>query len=338
VSERYSALGWAFSIVLAPQIAGPDREFLRLSLHLRELNLITFFQKLVLLAGSAAVVLLRGSSLKGLAAVAVVSTLASAVIARGVSRRVLLAQGASQESLVGRAGPPVFETLSKSISGFSLWQHLSGIVINWVQTMDLFFLGALRLPARELGLYASALKIANFSVAVPLALSSSFLVWIGRRVASDQGRREERRHLARLSGLLAAGVAVQCAILMGAAPWVLSLLSRGRWSATEQETMVGWLRWILGGTLPYCAALLLGYWLLVRVELRRVLIQVYLPWLVFSLAAYASAAFLGGPSGAARANVAVGAAYAILNLVLAARSFKDEGPAEAPGEFTGEFR
>ncbi|RYZ87968.1 MAG: hypothetical protein EOP06_11775, partial [Proteobacteria bacterium] len=40
-SIRFFSMIWAFSLVLMPQIAGPDREYLRLSLNLKQLNFVT---------------------------------------------------------------------------------------------------------------------------------------------------------------------------------------------------------------------------------------------------------------------------------------------------------
>jgi O-antigen/teichoic acid export membrane protein len=58
------ALIWAFALALAPQLSGPEREFLRLSLRLKTLNLISLTQKCFLLGGTVGVVLIFGSRQK----------------------------------------------------------------------------------------------------------------------------------------------------------------------------------------------------------------------------------------------------------------------------------
>jgi hypothetical protein len=97
----------------------------------------------------------------------------------------------------------------------------------------------------------------------------------------------------------------------------LRLLSRGRWSDAEQEIMVKWLRWILGGVAFYLSVILVGCWLQVRVSLREVFVRLYLPWLGISAGAYAFEARAGGPTATAQANVLVGATYMILSVALA---------------------
>jgi hypothetical protein len=305
---KFWSLVWAFSLALAPQISGPDREFLRLNLQLSELNALSLYQKASLLGGTVFAALVFPNRIEILAAVAVFSTASTAVAARYVVRKSLRLRGASETAIHGREGGGVVQVISESLIGFSIWQHLNGVIVGWVQTMDLFFLGFLRFPARELGLYAAVLKLANFAIAIPLALANTFSLWIGRRSASS-GLDRERLELLRLTGILLLGVAVQGVILYFLSPWIFGKLSHGRWSEAEQGEMLKWMKWILTGSSLFAAAWPAVSWLIVRSDIRRLFSRFYLPWGCISAGIYISMIQWKGLDGAALANVFVTLAY-----------------------------
>lgn len=316
--ERFFALVWAYSLVLAPQIAGADREFLRMDLRLKQLNFVSLYQKLVLLGGTAAVALLLPGRIDGIAAVAAFSALSSAGIAFAMARAAIGPVPATR-GLV----PTTFETLADSLKTFTLWTHLSGVLNNWILTMDLFFLGFLGYPARTVGLYAAVLKLANFSMAAPLALSNLFSVALGRRAADDPSRKGERREMWRYTALLGAGTLVQAAVIALLAPWLIELLSHGRWSPAEQLEMREWLLWILGGGVIVGATFLLGTWLTLRGDVRALFFRVSVPWTVLAVAIYACAARNAGAQGAAIANPIVGACLFGLLCIQARRQLRN---------------
>lgn len=309
--DRFFALIWAYSLALAPHMSAADREFLRLDLKLKELNAISLYQKIVLLAGTVTVALVDSSRIDLFAVVAAFSAVSSGLLARWRARAALRAYGASEASLAGREGPSVMGTLTESIKTFSIWSHFAGILMNWVQTMDLFFLGVFHVAARQIGLYAAVLKISNFSMALPMALSNLFSLWIGRR-APEAGHKREHSELMRLSLWLFAGSTVQAIVIYFVTPFVLAFLSRGRWTLDEQAKMTGWIGWMLGGTVFLSSTFLVGSWLTLRTRISRLFFRVYVPWVVFSLFVYSISVYLGGTQMAATANLIVGGAYLLL--------------------------
>jgi hypothetical protein len=313
--DRFYSLIWAFSLVLAPQLSGPDREFLRLDLQLKTLSALSLYQKLSMLCGTVIAALFFPGRLDVLAAFSVFSSLSTYKIASYQVKKQLRLEGASEAAIRGHEGPSVLTTLKEALATFSGWQHGIGVVMGWVQTMDLFFLSLLRFPGKEVGLYAAVLKIANFSLLLPTALSNLFTIWVGRR-AVDAGHVEEVREIKRLTSLLSLGILVQGLVLYVVAPLIFSALSHGRWSPEDLGAMQTWFAWILAGSGIFGALLLISSWLLVRSPLPRYFRQVYLPWMVISLLAYfgmIQTHMNGSPYlGAATANVVVSISYAIL--------------------------
>lgn len=309
-AECFFALVWAFSLALGPQIAGADREYLRLDLRLKELNGLSLWQKLSLLGGTTAAAFALPGRMDALAGAALFSVLSAAVLARWRVRELLRAKGADSEALRGRRGPPILATLADSLGTFSIWSHLLGVIANWIQTLDLFFLGAfqgsLGLRARELGLYAATLKLANFSQALPMALSNLFSVRLGREMPEDRiARRAEAGLVLRSTAGLGSVALVQGAAILALAPWATRVLSHGRWSEEEQTRMVGWLVWILGGAVLLTLTYIPTSWLVIRGRISAVFLRVSLPWLALALGIYGAAAATAGADGVARANVAV---------------------------------
>ncbi len=319
-ASRGWALLWAFALALGPQIAGADREFLRMRLKLVELNSLSLYQKLSLAVGTVLATFALGGQLWAIAAAAVFSVFSSAVMAKWITRRVLIEDGASAASLAGREGPPVLSTISDALVRFSGWQHASGVVQNWVQTMDLFFLGAVGsatgLLARDLGLYASVLKLAGLTGALPTALTNSFQVWLAQETGEGSRRQNERKRLPRFAAMLFAATLLQAAVLIWVSPWILTWLSHGRWSSEEVGQMISWLKWILAGNALFFTLVLPASWLLLRTSVRGLFLRLSLPWLAFSIAAYGLSAWFWGLSGAAMANIPVALVYGILLLPL----------------------
>jgi len=301
-SDRFFSLIWAFSLSLAPQISGPDREFLRMELRIRELSWLSFFQKLSLLAGTAVAALIFPGNLFALAGFAAISALGTAWMARWRAEKRLP---------VGAGAIDPIHVLKESLTSFSLWQHLLGVVLNWVQTMDVLILGVFRFPAREVGLYAAVLKLANLTTAAPNALCNLLSVWIGRRDRGT-GLADERRRIGELSLLLVAAIVAQAIALWFVSPWILSALSHGRWSGEEMIVMRRWLAWMLTGIGLFASTFMLSSWLALRTQVASMFVRVYLPFGVFALATYSALAWRWGLEGAAGGNVAVMVIYWIL--------------------------
>jgi hypothetical protein len=311
-SQRFFPMIWAFCLVLMPQIAGADREYLRLSLNLRQLNLLTAVQKSMMLGGLMMVVFAFQSSIPALACFTALIAAINAILAKICVDRTLLASGATRSDMAGEGGPGVREVLYHSLRSYSFWNHISGNVLSWVQTMDLFFLGTFSLPAHQVGLYAFALKISNMALMLPTAIANSFQIWLGRRISTPQGDLLEWRQQKRFSIILAGIVGLACLAIAVLAPAIFTALARGRWSAEEQTTMSAWMYWILGGAFLYSSALPTAFWLQVRVSTFELFKKIYLPWLICSLLAYGYGTWSNGFEGAAMANVAVGAVFVCL--------------------------
>ena len=101
-SETFWGLIWAFSLALGPQIAGADREYLRISLQLETLSLLTFYQKIVLFLGTLAMVFFFPGMVAPLAGVAVFSMASTAFAARMLVNESLISQGATSDSIRGK--------------------------------------------------------------------------------------------------------------------------------------------------------------------------------------------------------------------------------------------
>jgi hypothetical protein len=311
--ENFYAIFWAFILVLSPQVMGADREFLRLSLRLKELNVQTLIQKALLLGGTILVALFHPSSLAGFFWVALFSLLISASwIAFRVEK--VLRQDYPKEQLNQPVSLTHRQIIWNSIHGFSFWGHISGVIWGWTQTMDVFFLGLFSFPAREIGLYASALKIGNLIQALPLAVQNIFSVWLGRRTQLKD-EKPEKEKLLKLTGLIALLNLIQWCGLVILSPWILRLLSRGRWQETEIETMRHWLAWIAAGFGVFSIGVLGIAWIVARMDVKRALYRVYIPWLVISLAGFAAATHFGGPTGAASIRMVVSISFLALMLI-----------------------
>ncbi|HAR43536.1 MAG TPA: hypothetical protein DCS07_13055, partial [Bdellovibrionales bacterium] len=207
---------------------------------------------------------------------------------------------------VPHALPSAIATLRYSLTSFSLWSHVQGVLYGWVQTMDLFVLGlggllggAAVIPAATLGLYATVSKLTGFAFALPQALGNLFSLWLGRRTSDPS---ERKRVWNTSGGLFLIGVA-QALVLTLLAPLILHFLSRGRFSPSDIAEMSHWFYFKIWSTTGWVAALVMMSWLFARGHIRAVLFQITLPWAAFSLLAFTLAARLGGPSATAQANV-----------------------------------
>lgn len=297
--DRLFALLWAFSLPLAPQIAGPDRELLRIDLKLRELNFVTLFQRGLYLVFLLLAVRFYGSSMGALAIASATAVLLSAGVCR-----FLVERNFREIVPVHSSADSFTRIISRSLSGFSIWNHIAGIVIGWMQTMDLFFLGIFHFSPLDIGLYSTVLKLSNFTLAAPFAFSNLYSVHLGRvdpRQDLTQRRGEWRQMLRFTLGMVAFAVC-QILIFRLASPWILSTLSRGRWTEYDLGRMLGWLNWLLPSCALFGSLLLWTAWLNVRTPIRALVLRAYVPWGVLALSVYALFIYRSGPDGAAYAN------------------------------------
>lgn len=310
-SLKFFSMLWAFNLALAPQIFGADREFLRLSLRLKLLNLLTLVQKVILISGVLLVVLYAPTRIDFLALAVIFSTLFSAFILRLESNKSLKAMGASSEDLKGGNGLKFSSAIRESIFSFSLWQHLFGVILNWVQTMDLFVLSYFSFSPKLIGLYGVAVKLVNFSTAIPMALANMFSVWLGRRLKeSNEGF--ELKKLTQFTSFLILGSVVQGIVLYCLSPKVLSLLSRGRWNADEQILIIEWIHYLLLGTVIMTGTFFVTGWLAVRRSTAKLFKYVSLPLAILGLLSYYYAVSSGGLDRMAQYKVVIMVVYWVL--------------------------
>jgi hypothetical protein len=296
--DRCASLSWAFLLVLIPQVAGPDREYLRLDLRLRELNLLTLVQKGVLLIGVIGVSVGFPGSVWHLVGVAGACLMVTAFLAARWNLQLMGGdRSRTRLSLAERRG-----IIRDAVASFGLPQHGIGILVGWTQTMDLFILSSVGTDPRVLGLYGAVLKLGNFASAIPVALANGFSIRIAQGVESIEGRWLNRRSALLVASTLGLGLA-----LWGVSPWLLGLLSRGRWTLQEIAQMREWLGWILAGVSLYAGTLLWTSWLSVRSSVTRLLLEVFLPWAGLSVLTYSACFRLGGIRAVAQGNVLVGA-------------------------------
>jgi hypothetical protein len=279
-AERCFALLWAFGMAMAQFMSTPDRDFLRMELDFSGANQMNLIQRLSMLLGTLAILVLVRDTFAWLAIWAWCVTLVTA----GLSRRI--AEGRLKKSARSLPWLQQARFVFSSIRGVGLWNHLSGIVFSTLQTFPVLLAGALMLEPMTTGVLASVGKLANLAFAIPLAFSNAFSVWLARRfVAPNEGpeRVEYHRLRAFLVGVVAIAV-VQILILWLLAPWLTDLLSRGRWPEQYLVESVSWLPWLALSTLPLLLASAASVWWVARKDPARVFWRVYAPW---GLAAYA---------------------------------------------------
>ena len=303
--NRFFALIWAFSLALAPQISGADREYLRLDLRLKQLNAITLTQKLLLLLGTIWVVLFRPTEIAYLALVALSSALVGAFMAHAFVKKAL-PQGGSGTFLITQR-----QVISEAIGSFSIWRHLSGVITNWVQTLDLFFLGfVFRFPARLIGLYSAALKIGNFSNALPMALANSISVWIAQGEAKDQN--SEILRLKKTGFYFTVLCVVQGMVFWLLLPLLTNSIGSLHQTVEEAAEMVVWMRWILVGNSLLCCTYPVTSWIAQRGFITTLFWKVQLPWVLLTALTYGIGAWKWGAQGAAVGNSIVAVLYLFL--------------------------
>lgn len=282
IQDRFWALSWAFAMVLTPQLSGADREFLRLSLCLKELNALTLMQKVAMIGGTLIAAIFYPGSLMALG----VSALAVAACATWVAYRMTrsetsIGDGSAMGPSARLKGLTAVQTIFEALSSYSIWTHLAGVVNGWMQTLDILLAGVFGFPAREVGLYASASKLANLTTALPMALANWYTVWLGRQPKAGT-QAEELRQLLGWTLRLCAFVLLQAVVFYFLSPWILSVLSRGRWSMDEQIAMREWMAWMLMGMTAIGITYLLQNWFWLRRNPARFFAWTYLPWLLFT--------------------------------------------------------
>jgi hypothetical protein len=304
--DFFCALVWAFSIVLGPQITGADREFLRVDLELRVLNIATFFQKTTLLGGTAFVAWWTGGNLPILALVAFSSLVLSMGLCWALARSALKRKGELHADAKFSSWGFIWHVLKD----FTIWNNLCGNIWGWMIAADVLFLSWTGLSERSIGLYSSALKLANLSFALPTALQSVFMIWIGRKAAEKHHAKSIfPPELNRIWPFYALVVVAQAALLAIGAPYVLLYISKQKWSAEELVTVQHCFYWAMGAAVLVSFGSLHQYWFILRTSTRRFFWTAMLPWGISGAALMTILCFSRGIPGALWAKQGVAVLY-----------------------------
>lgn len=293
------AFVWAFTLALTPQVLGPDRELLRLELKLKKLNVLNLFQKITLLLATIIASKAASGDLRLLALLTAASTALTWIFLVATQPR------------VEKTKVSALSVLRDSVASYTLFSHVNGVIFNGVQTLDLLFLNYFKFPPSVLGLYGAALKLANFTQAIPMALSHTVQLWMGRQTENMT----ELQKVKKLSFGFFIGTGFQNLFLVFLSPWLISLLSHGRWTLEQQMMVRTWLTALLFGTWIFSSTFLWSGWLAIRTSTKQMLFQIYLPLLAASGVIYGLAAREFGPNGVAWANVVVYLIYAVFLLI-----------------------
>lgn len=203
-----------------------------------------------------------------------------------------------------------YEKIKKAFFHIVLWIHLGGVITQVIQTLDVFALNIFNVELAEIGRYGIALKAANFFQILPIALASSFGVYLARNHPEDRGK--EPALVLRYSFLFVLLTGTLFALGMVVGEPLLAFLAKGKLDAESLARTSQYFRWQLAGVLILCAGYPLTTYLAIRGSLAKLFFQAGLPWLVISAVTYFWASSRGALI-AAQANVIVASANIILH-------------------------
>ena len=202
-------------------------------------------------------------------------------------------------------------------SSIVFWVHVNGVISQSVQTLDVFFLSHFDTALSDIAVYSLALKAANFFQMLPIALASSFGIYLARSKVPDTlvGHSRERGLALKLASVFVVGsVAMLMGGLLVAEP-LLSILGRGKLAdpvvLSQAKQYFGWQ---LAGVLLLGAGHPITTYMGARVALPPLVLRVALPWALLSTGIFYWAA-RGGPLNTAQANLIVYGGFNLLMLV-----------------------
>ncbi len=273
--ERFFPLLWAFGLALAPQVSGPDRDYLRYELELTTVNFINALQRFGVIIVSLAVILLADARAEYLASGVWLILIGTALLSR------LAAENRFSLDVPMQGFSEAVTRIWESSRGFSLWAHLGGVIFGTLLGFPVLLAGLMRIDAASTGIFAAASKLANFSLAIPLALSQAFTLWLSRRVKPQVGSEDAKIEYRRF-GVFMAGIGglalAQVLVLLLAARSFMQLLSRGRWTIEEIAAGSSWLASLALIQIPFILFSASAPWFNARSGLVGSILRVYLPW------------------------------------------------------------
>ena len=307
-SDRFYSMARAFFLFYFALSCGVDREYLRMELDLKVLNLFTVYQKLFAFLGCLFVLRTDPSRIDLLALVAVLSIVSTALFVQlYVNKKIkksLIIENVQNKSV----DCPL--SVKVSILQHAIWPHLSAYIWIWIQSLDLLYLEWFGYSSKTTGLYGAGLKISNLSMAIPFALSTYITILLGRKKTVEKKSDLKTLLFSMKWGAIAS--VVQFCVLYLLLPQIIEIFSRGRWSLEERNDLRNWIIWILASGVLMNLTFLMSNWLLVRAQVKLVFYKAYLPWAVFSLVVYGASGQYFGPIGLAVSNFAVVLFYFVL--------------------------
>lgn len=314
VVDFYAYL-WAFTLYTGMHWSGADREFLRLELQLKTLNLLTLMQKVLLFVGSLACGLVFPERVDYLCYWAVFSWVFSSLVTTSITRKTITVHALAMPEMK-TVTPTHGETLVHCFKGFSIWFHLNGIILSWIQGLHLNVLAWMRYPESIMGIFGVAVKLANLTTVLPSALGNWFQVYLGREKRSE----DETSALFKRSFQLFAVSIFQGAVIYLLAPYLLQILGSRQdalnaWTEKEYEVCLNWTAGLVITLMILNGSWLFYFWVNQRGNVKRLLFQVFIPWLLIAGFIYCLSAKISGPDAVAFAGIPITLAYLVLLLV-----------------------
>jgi len=173
-------------------------------------------------------------------------------------------------------------------------------------------LGTFQPYTRELSQYSVALKYSTFCTFLPYALANTFNIQVGNANPGAGGITEQRDLFHRTWPRYFFAIAAQPLVFVTLAPWIFQLSGRGKWSTSDLFEITQWFRLLVIAQAIHVLPLL--WWVLsqLRTPMKKITLQIYVPWGVLGLGIYAWAATAATPLALAQMNIVHSIAFAIL--------------------------
>ncbi|HRK01305.1 MAG TPA: oligosaccharide flippase family protein [Oligoflexia bacterium] len=319
---RFAIVIFAFALPLSQAFYGFLREILRFELRTKWVALIGAVQRLVLIGAIIGVARLRPGDASAISGTAILIYVLFGWV-WGVPLR-----GAFKVSKENFG--KYLQRMKAILSSTVLWIHLNGVMAQFIQTLDTFFLGNLGVALETVGVYSITLKSANFFQVLPVALVNPFGVYLGRNAGNASFLEE-----AKLLKKMILGFVTLCGSLYLFGHFfaleILNAVGRGKISVENVDLALTLFRWQLAGVLLLCVTHPLTTYIGARCSLKAISKEIFLPWLIVAAIIYGVAAKFGGALWSAYANVPT---YLIL-VVLLGRFYRRQVTGEPTSPFQG---
>ena len=275
---RFLLLTLAFALPFSQAFYSYMREPLRFEMRQSLVAALSTLQRAAVMAMLIVAAMAAPGRLSVLCGAALVAYALFALIWKAASKSVV-------SSAVAPMTLKVFWTkLGAVLAGTVLWIHLNGVLFQASQTFDLLALGWFIPDLSGIARYGIALKTANFFQIVPIALSSSLGIWLGKRMFAGESSRERRIVITSTAAMTLSCVALYAVGWFAAQP-LLGLIGRGKITALTMDASVTQFRWLLAGVLILASTHPLSTYLMAR-QAASAFPGALLPWALGALAIY----------------------------------------------------